>query len=207
MEKAIKDYSQKTFLIFLTSKTNNMFLYASQPKNRITLKCFATIILFLSVSFSCKKKREQEFDANGLPKATQIGAMIFACKINGENWISKKSPNSIKAVVADSELSINGINDSASGLIYEDLTLIISGPSVSTTHKLDLDHTYARLTSYRDCFNTSTRFGMAKSNKGEVVFTKINKSSRIISGTFWCDIPTDKCGVIKITEGRFDIFY
>jgi len=184
-----------------------MILNASQLNNKNIIKFFAALIFFLSIGFSCKKKKEQEFDANGLPKVTQIGAMIFACKINGENWISNKSPNSVKAMVGDNELSINGLNDSAPNLLYENLTITITGATVSTTHKLDNNNTYASLTTYRDCFNTSTRLGTAKSNKGELVFTNINKSSRIISGTFWCDIPTDKCGIIKITEGRFDISY
>ncbi|WP_345949996.1 hypothetical protein ABDD95_00795 [Mucilaginibacter sp. PAMB04274] len=59
----------------------------------------------------------------------------------------------------------------------------------------------------RDCFTVVSFTNRADSSDGEVSFTRIDKANRILSGTLWCNIPTEKCGVIKITDGRFDILY
>lgn len=177
-------------------------------KKLYPLKQIAIIILFTLTSISCKKKKEPEVDSNGLPKATQTGAMVFACQVNGENWISKKSASSMFAVLGNDTVSVYGINDSAPNFIFESLTLTVNGTSISKAYKLnDPDQSYGRLISAKDCFSTTTRLGIAKSNDGEILFTKIDKATRIISGTFWCNIPTNKCGIIKITDGRFDLHF
>lgn len=177
-------------------------------KKLYPLKQIAILSLLILTIVSCKKRKEPEFDSNGLPKATQTGALVFACKINGENWISKKSTNSMRAAVVDDNVSVYGINDSAPNFLYEDLTLTVNGTSINKVYRLnDPDKSYGRLISAKDCFSTTTRLGIAKSSDGEILFTKINKATRIISGTFWCNIPTDKCGIIKITDGRFDLHF
>jgi|GEM_PF-1181570 len=38
-----------------------------------------------------KCKKDDNLDENGLPKATQTGAMLFACKVNGEKWVARRS--------------------------------------------------------------------------------------------------------------------
>ncbi len=68
------------------------------------------IISILTVLlFSQCKKNQAKLD-DGLPKATQIGANIFACKVNGENWISKKSSGRLGGGISNDTFFIYGSN-------------------------------------------------------------------------------------------------
>jgi len=171
---------------------------------------FLTLLpLLCSVLFmNMKCKKEPQLDPDGLPKATQTGAMIFACKINGENWISRKSTNSIGGGIDKDIVAFHGINDSREPGDFETLDIQLDRVSSEMLYKLDdPSGRFATYTTNRKCFDIVSGTGRAKSNAGEVNLTRIDRSNRIISGTFWCDIPTGKCGIVKITDGRFDIRY
>ncbi len=57
-----------------------------------------TLIIFLTITSilcfgctSCKKDTTPEADNTyGLPNASQTGANILACRINGKNWVSNQ---------------------------------------------------------------------------------------------------------------------
>jgi len=161
---------------------------------------------FLFMNMKCKK--EPQIDPDGLPKATQTGAMIFACKINGENWISKKSVYSLGGSIENDLIAVHGVNDSNESRGFERLDIQLDKVSSVMLYKLDdPSGRFATYTTSSKCFDVVEGIGRAKSSAGEVYLTRIDRASRIISGTFWCDISTEKCGVIKITDGRFDIRY
>ena len=165
-------------------------------------------LLLVSIAFAgCKKKTESTTDPNGLPKAGQTGAMIFACKINGANWISNKSVNSIGGSAASEIVSVHGINDSRNDGFLERLDIQVAGAVAGATYKLnDPAAKFATYTTNLGC-SVSPGMGQIKSADGEITFTKIDKLHRIISGVFTCIMLTEKCGQVEITEGRFDISY
>lgn len=175
------------------------------------MKVFNTVflaLLLVSTAFTgCKKKTESQTDPNGLPKASQKGAMMFACKINGENWISSKSVNSIGGSAASEIVSVHGINDSRNDGFLERLDIQVAGAVAGATYKLDDPAAkFATYTTNLGC-SVSPGIGRIKSADGEITFTKIDKLHRIISGVFTCIMLTEKCGQVEITEGRFDISY
>ncbi len=58
----------------------------------ITLYLVMSALLATLGCTSCKKTADPEPDnPYGLPKATQTGVGIFACRVNGENWIVENS--------------------------------------------------------------------------------------------------------------------
>ena len=67
--------------------------------------------LLLFSGMQCKK--EKGLDPNGLPKATQTGAMVFACKVNGVNWISLKKSSDMRGGVSTNMLSVVGADDTS----------------------------------------------------------------------------------------------
>jgi hypothetical protein len=67
-------------------------------------KLFLFLLLFMIVSSSslCKKNQGPTPDnPYGLPNATQTGAMVFACRINGYSWNSKGYFPYINGSIAD----------------------------------------------------------------------------------------------------------
>lgn len=154
-------------------------------------------------------KKGSNLDNDGLPKATKIGAMVFACKINGQNWISKKTRDNTGGGIQGDTLSVHGTNY-PDGSPFEILSIVIKGLNSRTTFALDdTQKRYAEFISEKTCSNNTTGNDLKrlKSNQGELILTHIDRDKKIVSGTFWFNILTDKCGDLKITDGRFDIQY
>ena len=154
----------------------------------------------------CKKSKDPEPDnPYGLPNATQEGKNIFACRVNGENWIAeKKFSYSIEVVWKDTFMVIRGIKTSDMYMI------ILNNEHITKNKTYSLDDTlkcYADFSSTEsNCFN-SDGSRSAKSYEGELTLTKVDTVNRILSGTFWFNILTDYCDTMKVTDGRFDIRY
>lgn len=178
---------------------------------------FLLIVLFLVSVLtiqSCKKSSQPEPDNPwGLPNATQEGKNIFACRVNGENWISERGIRNMGGGVTDSTFGIHGRTYEntflkgifAIGIISND---IISGK----TFKLDDSiKRYGRYTSAMEskCFISNGGYGSftAYSFDGELTLSKVDTVNKILSGTFWFNILTDYCDTMKVTDGRFDINY
>ncbi|WP_345949997.1 hypothetical protein ABDD95_00800 [Mucilaginibacter sp. PAMB04274] len=85
----------------------------------ITIISMLCALLFLNMR--CKK--ENEMDPNGLPKATRVGSLLFACKINGENWTSNKNSYSVSGGVKNGIITVSGFNDSNSARALEYLQI------------------------------------------------------------------------------------
>ncbi|WP_443938817.1 hypothetical protein [Pedobacter sp. MW01-1-1] len=175
-------------------------------KKRTLLSILSLFCMLLTLGAQCKK--ETLYDSLGLPLENNNGKIVFACKINGENWISNSNLNSVGGGMDDKEAGIFGLNDSHDDNIFERLSINLKIIPSKMIYRLnDPVNQFALYTSGYNCFSTGSRLGMVKSSDGEVSFSRMDKVSRVISGTFWCDIPTDKCGVIKITDGRFYLRY
>lgn len=178
-------------------------------KTTIKNSLIPLILLTVILTASMKCKKEPTTDPDGLPKATQTGADIFACKVNGENWISKKFRNNISGGIANDTTYVQGALDKED--YFEVFIIKLQGQyKTGNTVKLnEPSRKYCLYTTTKDCFLVDHGYGVgiSKSSAGEVTFTKIDTVRKILSGTFWFDIPTDKCGILKITDGRFDIRY
>lgn len=178
-------------------------------KNNITLLLLLCLFTLLTAS-KCKKNAYNPNSDNNLPPATQIGANIFACKVNGSNWISKRSSPNLGAGVASDTLFIYASNPETSSF-YERFDIRIHNYSV-LLNLFSLDDSLSRYVLFstnKQCFNSAEGLGIGKgkSYNGEIILTKDDKINKILSGTFWFNIKTDYCDTLKITDGRFDIKY
>jgi hypothetical protein len=141
-----------------------------------------------------------------LPNATQTGADIFACRINGANWISKSDIYSIIGHFNDDSLVAIGAH--GGNFYFSALSLKLLGNTLqNSNYQITSAGPYRfYLSSDRDChgYITPTFF---YATEGNVALTKIDKTYKIISGIFNCKIPVASCDTLVITEGRFDIDY
>lgn len=169
--------------------------------------CLLLLALGFMLTTGMKCKKDNNLDKDGLPKATQNGAMLFACKVNGENWVARRSIYNVGGkVIKDTLIVTAHMQDSHIETFA--ISLFNTEVKENVIYKLnDINNQYGLYGSDKDCFLNPGLYGYGevKSMDGEVVFTKIDKSRTVVSGTFWFNISTDKCGDLKVTNGRFDI--
>ncbi|MBK0383654.1 hypothetical protein I5M32_11860 [Pedobacter sp. SD-b] len=177
------------------------------------LKFQKSIFFLLVLSFlfttGMKCKKENNLDPDGLPKATQTGANVFACKVNGENWISSKSIYDIGGSIRHDTLVVSGSNPSGETFFETYIIRINKFSNKKNQYQLIDTINYAEYATNKNCFKISQGYGVgsAKSTDGQIIFTKVDTQKKILSGTFWFNIPTDYCDTLHITDGRFDIRY
>ena len=169
------------------------------------------IILLSGLLFTnCKKERNKTEPDNpyGLPNATQTGANIFACRVNGVNWISGKGIYNLGGGVSNDTLNCWG---SLKDVDYLDILEIIipGGAAQGRQYNLGLGGNGTIKNDLNKTCNGSlgSNIQHLQSVSGEILIEKIDKINKIISGTFHCKIPVPTCDTINITDGRFDIRY
>lgn len=177
-----------------------------KPSNILLMLCVAV----MSMASQCNKKPVDPYSDNGLPPATQTGANIFACKVNRQNWIAKNFRNNILGYNSNDTLVVSGANPETTSymeLFFIRINHLIAGQQVYRLN--DTLKYYAEFVTNKKCFSNTRGLdvGNGKCYDGEINFTKIDKTNKILSGTFWFNIDTDYCNTLKITDGRFDIKY
>ena len=189
------------------------------------VKYFFYAILFLvSTTTQCSKTT---VDPNGLPPETQTGAGTFACKINGVVW-RYKDPNyevlgtkpktrwEYDPTLFGGLLYISGVRY-FDGINLDDI-LNITIDSINTKTKFSVGtssywglkyNNYKALKTSCQEISSDSFFTNSKNyySSGNLAITKFDKSTKIISGTFYCTIYQTGCDTLKITEGRFDLKY
>lgn len=172
---------------------------------------FPFILLLIVLIFNqCKKNPVNSNTDDGLPPVTQTGANIFACKVNGQNWISKTGSLNLGGGINNDTLSLFGSNpkDTTS---YELYLLRINHFNSGTNEYFFLDtmNCYAMYRTNKPCFDIvgGGSVGFGKCYEGKLDLIKIDTINKVLSGQFWFNIKTDYCDTLKITNGRFDIRY
>jgi hypothetical protein len=173
-----------------------------------------SLLFALIVSFQCKKPKADPNSDNGLPPATQEGKNVFACKVNGQPWISQRGLRNMGGGLHGDTLSVFGTKELEDGPI-ESLELVLLGTHDDSKQVYKLNDTttaYAVYTTTRasQCFNIAGGFGGVVYKKvagGQLTITKADPSAKIIAGTFSFTVPRDYCDTLKVTEGRFDVKY
>lgn len=161
---------------------------------------FVTIFTFAQ----CKKDNTQKPDnPYGLPNATQTGANIFACRINGSNWISEKGLYKMGGGVYADTLNCWG---TANGDIIS--IMIVTAASQGDQFILSAgSNSFIRFSTFYTCTGFQNTILLQNSTDGTVSITKIDRTNKIISGIFSCRIPIPNCDTLHITDGRFDYSY
>jgi len=174
---------------------------------RLKLPLGITLIYCLFCFAQCKKSNP---DSNGLPAATQDGKNTLGFLLNGQPW----KPQGVRGT---GNLSIDydpGFNQGIFGIVAynfvpansEQLTIgirdslnFINAPSTFTLSNRSL----FGISYSSDCDLFSTYSDVTSS--GSMTITKLDRTNRIISGTFSATLTKTGCTEIKITDGRFDM--
>ncbi len=168
---------------------------------------FATC--FILAFAACKKEKNNPPPDNpyGLPNATTEGKNIFACRVNGENWIVQNSIYTLGGGVQNDTLSVSGSSDGNN--YFHRLTLYISENIVSgNSYNINSFNRILLSANWTPCngamgSNVINQFATS----GQIILTKYDADNKIISGKFSCRIPIPNCDTLNITDGRFDIRY
>jgi len=177
------------------------------------LYVLAVIVCFWFTA--CKKHHNQLKADNpyGLPNATQSGKNTLGFLLNGEPW-APKGFNGTANLSIDVDFGFNeGIFNIAS---YKTVNAITEQFTIGISDSLNfISSPYTFLIHSDSVFGISYTIGscdyFSKNSSttadGTMTITKLDKTMRIISGTFSATLSTSGCETIKITEGRFDMKY
>lgn len=169
-----------------------------------------TIILFTTISCSSCKKNIT--DPNGLPAATQSGTKTLGFLLNGQPWTPQ-------GYTGNANLSLdidfgfrNGIFDIAAertvGNNTEQFTIgtdSLNFFTIPVTLNISSNSLTGISFSKDTCYYLNKNLGVIST--GNLTITKLDKTNRIISGTFNAILYKSGCDTIKITDGRFDMPY
>jgi hypothetical protein len=166
------------------------------------------IFIITSSSSKCKKNEGPPADnPYGLPNATQTGAMVFACRINGQSWnATRYFPYLDGKIGNDTALAFANLGNSD---FFLNITLTVCGNlHINQTYPLN-DTTKTRFYFSTDstCLGISGNVVKVFIANGSVTLTRIDSVSKIISGIFAFNIPIPSCDSLQVTYGRFDINY
>lgn len=177
---------------------------------------FKNLFLLLGLLFFCLSC-ERDDNANIkiaaiiLPEATQTGAMLLACKIDGVPFVCK----GIDQVSASYYWYNDGYVFGVNGKKETDFTWSINlankqNAPISTGVYILNDETPGYWGSGSFVKNTFS-YKTAETNStytGEMTITKFDLANEIVSGTFWFDIQNPWTGEkIEVREGRFDTHF
>ncbi len=171
---------------------------------------FIVLSLFCILFSSCKKDKNNPEPDNpyGLPNATQTGANIFACRVNGQNWISEKGIYSIGGGIYNDTLFAFGSLDVP---YIETFSLRVGEhPVEGGVYAIAINSsTIFDLLSNKNCScpNGGCTVNTIYATAGQVNITKIDTQREIVSGKFHAKVPITGCDTLFITDGRFDIRY
>jgi hypothetical protein len=171
------------------------------------MRLLFTLCLFTGVTFACNKDR--------LPRPSQEGKNIFACKVNGKVWIPKGSSSlggTIKPI--NGGVYHNNFTGGSNFLLTaymgnaETVEFFLKSFEVGI-HELNVQ-TFRSGPSpnpenYGVYHKGNKTFMTSPYHAGFVEITRSDTVSFIYSGTFGFNAASSTGETVKITHGRFDI--
>lgn len=188
-------------------------------------------ILLATVLTSCTKENTSQTPAEQLPPATQVGANMAGCVINGKTLIPKNGTQAIGGSPAYGLTTGAGINfhppiigddyrfvrianlqENGGDDIYihiNDMTLGVGNYNIGQSNNeyyIDGSNNPQIIAHTYDGINLGKTF-LSGENSGVITITRFDYPNGIYSGTFSAtlynkDNPSEK---IQVTDGRFDI--
>ncbi len=177
------------------------------------MKNLLLILLFTTFIAACKKSNTVEDELAKLPAATQVGKNTFGCLVNGKAWVAQR--DDCAPFVCDPPFKMLYVGANGGGVSIEskninrDLNeaIVLSVDSTSFYNYFDIEHfsrnhmnfAFFRNYNFISAFDSNSVY-----SNGEIKFSKIDLSNRIISGTFKFTLYKIGWDTIKVTNGRFD---
>ncbi|MFV0572245.1 MAG: hypothetical protein ACK5M1_07435 [Xanthomarina gelatinilytica] len=166
------------------------------------------LILILLATLSCCKNDDDNNDT--LPPATQTGAGIFACYVNGTSYIDTSGGyfNCFYQFI-DGEYFFGIGGEDNNHNLFDQIILASNASSIEEgivyTLTCNLTDSYYGEVAFTGQLLDATT---CNTNFGTMTITKLDFTNNIISGTFEFDIIHPNTGeTIQIREGRFDTLF
>ena len=177
------------------------------------MKTTLTAIAIISI-FCFAKCQKEKPDANGLPAATQEGKNTLGFLLNGQPW-KPQGNNGTANLSIDFDAGFNngvcGISAyriiSSNNREYFKFGIVDSLNFYTAPFKIPVTNSGLSLFYFSDnnCLLISTE---SRTNViGILTVSKLDRTNRIIAGTFNATLSKTGCPEIKITDGRFDMKY
>jgi hypothetical protein len=177
-------------LIHMKKITLQLFLAAFFP----ILFCFATCL---------KGKVPPPDNPYGLPNATETGNDVFACRINGANYVSTGGLGYGAFIQRDTVAARGGFKVGHN--FYELEVGFIGNVQENISYSLaDTVHTFCQFYTDSICHPVTTATFIYP-RIGSITLTKRDTVNQIISGIFEVQIPVPDCDTLNVTYGRFDM--
>lgn len=170
----------------------------------------ATLVVIVCLFAQCKKNSIA--DSNSLLPAAQDGKNIIGLLLSGQPWTPKGNNGTANLSIDFDEGVNNGVFSLSSyriitstnreyfGIGLKDSVNFITAPKTFTLGNNTL---FGVFFSNNNC--TFDYFDSTVDRRGSLTITKLDRTNRIISGTFGATLIKAQCKDIKITEGRFDM--
>ncbi|MCB9222726.1 MAG: hypothetical protein H6582_01010 [Crocinitomicaceae bacterium] len=152
---------------------------------------------------------------DGLPCLTTTGENMFACKVNGQNWIaaapySIQGPDPLYVEYSELEgwLTINAVNKASDGTKYEEL--FVFGRDIYSEKNDSIRSLNPNPNGFTNYLPSNcSEYDHDTTKKGTLNIVQLDTVNKIISGTFSMDLFNSTCtdSIIHITDGRFDAKY
>ncbi|MFV0572243.1 MAG: hypothetical protein ACK5M1_07425 [Xanthomarina gelatinilytica] len=164
-------------------------------------------ILFAILIISCNKDDD---NTETLPPATQTGAGIFACYVNGTSYIDTSGGyfNCFYQLI-DGEYFFGIGGEDENHNIFRQVILSSNASEIEENIQYNLNcnepnNHYAEVAFTGQLLDATT----CNTNFGTMTITKLDFTNNIISGTFEFDIIHPNTGeTIQVREGRFDTLF
>ncbi|MUU79884.1 DUF6252 family protein [Winogradskyella endarachnes] len=170
------------------------------------------LLLSLTILLTLSCCKTDDDDNATLPEATQTGAGIFACKVNGQSFIDTSGSYFncyYQYISGEYYFGISG-SDTVESLIS--VTIGTYNKEIFENETFLLIENISGNAWAGSSFNpnsSSQEFSTTNSQySGELTITKLDFTNNIVSGTFWFDVENPYTGeTVEIREGRFDTLF
>ena len=151
-----------------------------------------SIIALITIAASCKKTPDPSPDD-----------FYFKCKINGQIYIPNTCANCITCTIYKDTTFLLGGNAG-----YEAIAIgVINKPEIIQKTYI-LNSNIANGGTYKNSTTTNDRFDTDATRTGQLVITLIDKSNRIVTGTFYFQAYNPiQNKTVNVTEGEFRLKY
>ncbi|CAN5220514.1 hypothetical protein BH23BAC2_BH23BAC2_12220 [soil metagenome] len=177
------------------------------------LLIFISLFLLFS-SYSCSKQDDCDNPVDCLPPATQTGANTAGCLVNGEILLPGGRSLGSGSVLHSQYLFHQGAYIFSLGINDRKKNQLVSISTKNVELEEGILYTLTTASSnsssgiyVRGLSGSENGFVTNETSIGELKISRIDRSNRIVSGTFWFNAMNGKGEIVKVREGRFDVVY